>query len=718
MSKVVTLTVENQALVVDSTMLHVSGTTGVYELATSYDEEWEDIDSKIIVFIWSPKDGCPNKRVKIALEDTDGKLAIPHEVLEKPGFLEVGALGLTQDGSIKLTTAPLERGSNVIQIVRAVADSTTSASPTPDIWVTLQNEIGDLSQLKTTTKANLVAAINEVLTSGAITPAEVQRMIDNSVGDATLTVKKNGTTVQTFTANSKTNKVADITVPTKTSDLTNDEGFVKSSALATVATSGAYSDLSGKPTVDTATSTTSTNAVQNKAITTALNTETTNRQNADINLQGQIDGLAASSDVTDIVGTKAALNAYDTSKLHDNDIIKVLQDESENDATTYYRWSTTTQTFTLIGEEGPYYTKAQTDTLLGGKQGSLPPGTNITISNDNTISAAGYTLPTASANDLGGIKVGTNLSIDSGGVLSATDTTYSNFVGTDGQTAGVAGLVPAPATTDDGKFLKADGTWDTAGGSSMPLYTGLGANTDGPMTQKAVTDALFNDSATAKQIKIGYNTQSDQTDTVAIGGSAKAHGINAVAIGGSAQAGGTGQFYCTAIGHGAKAIDTGNVAIGDGATATAQPRSIALGSYAIATRKGELNIGLGNNSVGFNSSKYRVIGGVYDGQTDHDAATVGQLNAKAVGTTVSAVIATSAWTALSDAGPYTYSATITPQVTFTDNAIITLLNDNPVLFAIFGFVIEQADSINQELTIWSIGLPEETVGFNINFKEA
>ena len=61
---------------------------------------------------------------------------------------------------------------------------------------------------------------------------------------------------------------------------------------------------------------------------------------------------------------------------------------------------------------------------------------------------------------------GSNVSISSGNVISATDTTYSAFVGTDGTAAGTAGLVPAPATTDAGKFLKADGTWDTAGGGS------------------------------------------------------------------------------------------------------------------------------------------------------------------------------------------------------------------------------------------------------------
>lgn len=40
-----------------------------------------------------------------------------------------------------------------------------------------------------------------------------------------------------------------------------------------------------------------------------------------------------------------------------------------------------------------------------------------------------------------------------------------DFIGTDGTTDGVHGLVPAPTTADAGKFLKADGTWATAGGS-------------------------------------------------------------------------------------------------------------------------------------------------------------------------------------------------------------------------------------------------------------
>lgn len=46
-----------------------------------------------------------------------------------------------------------------------------------------------------------------------------------TVNDATLTIQKNGTTVNTFTANASSNVTANISVPTKTSDITNDSDF-------------------------------------------------------------------------------------------------------------------------------------------------------------------------------------------------------------------------------------------------------------------------------------------------------------------------------------------------------------------------------------------------------------------------------------------------------------------------------------------------------------
>ena len=47
-----------------------------------------------------------------------------------------------------------------------------------------------------------------------------------TVNNATLTIQKNGSNVQTFTANASSNVTANITVPTKTSDITNDSNFI------------------------------------------------------------------------------------------------------------------------------------------------------------------------------------------------------------------------------------------------------------------------------------------------------------------------------------------------------------------------------------------------------------------------------------------------------------------------------------------------------------
>ncbi len=93
-------------------------------------------------------------------------------------------------------------------------------------------------------------------------------------------------------------------------------------------------------------------------------------------LQGEIDTIKAGSDVTDVVGTYENLENYDTSKLTDNDIIKVLQDETQDNAQTYYRWSTSSREFTYVG-------KVESKTYTAGN--------GIDITND-TISVTAPTL--------------------------------------------------------------------------------------------------------------------------------------------------------------------------------------------------------------------------------------------------------------------------------------------------------------------------------------
>ena len=61
-------------------------------------------------------------------------------------------------------------------------------------------------------------------------------------------------------------------------------------------------------------------------------------QSITTNLQDQIDEINKRADVVDIVGTKQNLKDYDVTHLTDNDVIKVLQDESEDYRCVYYRF--------------------------------------------------------------------------------------------------------------------------------------------------------------------------------------------------------------------------------------------------------------------------------------------------------------------------------------------------------------------------------------------
>lgn len=77
-----------------------------------------------------------------------------------------------------------------------------------------------------------------------------------------------------------------------------------------------------------------------------------------------IENIELRNDVVDIVGTYQELQSYNTSTLTANDIIKVLQDETHNNASSYYRWNTT---FEYVGSEGPYYTQTKVDDKLDKK---------------------------------------------------------------------------------------------------------------------------------------------------------------------------------------------------------------------------------------------------------------------------------------------------------------------------------------------------------------
>lgn len=106
--------------------------------------------------------------------------------------------------------------------------------------------------------------------------------------------------------------------------------------------------------------------------------------------------------------------------------------------------------------------------------------------------ANNYSLPTAASDTLGGIKVGTNLSIDGSGVLSATDTTYT-FDGTYDASTNKAATVSTVTNAIEALDVPASGTG---------AITGFGAG----KTLATLTETDGKISATFQDISIA-NTQ-------------------------------------------------------------------------------------------------------------------------------------------------------------------------------------------------------------------
>ena len=122
---------------------------------------------------------------------TDANIVtIPHEVVEKPFFrLSIGVYGVDADGNIVIPTL----WENIGAILDAAAPSgDTSADPSLPVWAQIQAMIGDLSNLTTTAKENLVAAINEAAKSGG------------GGGSASIAMRIDGGFIQYSTDNGKT----------------------------------------------------------------------------------------------------------------------------------------------------------------------------------------------------------------------------------------------------------------------------------------------------------------------------------------------------------------------------------------------------------------------------------------------------------------------------------------------------------------------------------
>lgn len=171
----------------------------------------------------------PAAQVNSDWNATSGKA----QILNKPNLATVATSGSYNDLSNKPTIPA------AVTVDSALSSTSTNPVQNKVITTALNNKqgtISDLSTIRSGASAGATAVqpddLATVATSGSYNDLSNKPTIP-TVNNATLTIQKNGSTVKTFTANASSNVTANITVPTKTSELTNDSGYTSNVGTVT-----------------------------------------------------------------------------------------------------------------------------------------------------------------------------------------------------------------------------------------------------------------------------------------------------------------------------------------------------------------------------------------------------------------------------------------------------------------------------------------------------
>ena len=335
-----------------------------------------------------------------------------------------------------------------------------------------------------------------------------------TIGNATLTIQKNSTTIDTFTANATSNKTINITVPTSAADI---------NALPASTKYGASLSMTIDDTYKAVTNPTGNPKTQGWFERTGTSPNYTYVPTEDTSVQS---GKTYYTAPTYVVTT--ALKDQDGNNLGSSQTID-LPLESVVVSGSY---DSQNKMVILTLQDGSTIAFSVAD-LVSGLQ------TEITSSNklasdlvDDTNQTHKFVTSSqiTKLNGLQDIKtIGNNLTLSSAGRLDATDTTYSPFTGADGTNAGSNGLVPAPAATDNTKFLKGDGTWasvmsdlpiasaTTLGGIKVGTNLTINATTGVLSAVQPTIDTTFTTTGTNAVTAAGtYTWISNNLPTVAI----------------------------------------------------------------------------------------------------------------------------------------------------------------------------------------------------------
>lgn len=247
-----------------------AGEYNIHEVEFEFDEVYNGLITKAVF------EGNGHSYL---IDIVNNKCTIPYEVLSEKGDITIGAYGYNIDGNdlvLRYSPSPIY---TYVDLGSYRDSYDNYQQPTADIIEQLTNRI-ETAESQINEALEEVEGYNDRITTNT-------NNIDNLDNNKVDKIEGKGLSSNDYTNEEKTklegietnaevniiedikvnntsqsinNKSVNISIPTKTSDITNDSGFIdnsvnnlmnytKSSDLATVATSGSYNDLSNKPTI-------------------------------------------------------------------------------------------------------------------------------------------------------------------------------------------------------------------------------------------------------------------------------------------------------------------------------------------------------------------------------------------------------------------------------------------------------------------------------------
>lgn len=152
---IINISVNRQFVLLSPNLRIISDSIGFVKFRCVFDGDWDGLTKQMIF-----TNGEISKSVLIT---ADEEYLIPHEVLTA-GKLYISAVGLGANGEKRLTTKKMAMPITVLEAGHLSGD--TPEAYTPETWEQVLTALGDLSQLNTAARENLVAAINEVFATG------------------------------------------------------------------------------------------------------------------------------------------------------------------------------------------------------------------------------------------------------------------------------------------------------------------------------------------------------------------------------------------------------------------------------------------------------------------------------------------------------------------------------------------------------------------------